>query len=420
VGFGCVSPMSLQGPILLVADASGLAKDFADAGAFPVVEVSWAGALTALAEVKPAAIVASAPGAADEDAAAAMAQQAAQAIPFAPMLVRLGDNAVGPPDAMAVPQDAPPERLIARLSAALRLRTLHAATLARARTLKEERNIVAELPAGDPLDDAIVLLIGRGRHHPTLSVAVGERMGVIGALSVDTAARFLNAREVDGVVIGDGLPAAAVEAFLTVLSEGSRFRDLPVAVLGASHDAAALPNFVRAGDPLVLLTRLTPLIRLHAFETALKRLLDSIECKGLLDPHTGLLRDDAFCQALGLAIEDAGERGSGLSLARFSFDEPIDRRTSIDAARLISRLVRDSDFACRQHDGSILFAFGDTDLRDAHVAARRLASVLKHTMLRPDRERPSVSPSVTLATLKPADTALTLLARVVPPPVAAA
>jgi hypothetical protein len=109
-----------------------------------------------------------------------------------------------------------------------------------------------------------------------------------------------------------------------------------------------------------------------------------------------------------------------LSLARFFFEEPLDRRTSMDAARLISRLVRNFDFACRQDDGSILFAFGDTELRDAHVAARRLASVLKHTMLRTDRERPGISPAVTLATLKPADTMHTLLARVAPRPVAAA
>jgi hypothetical protein len=109
-----------------------------------------------------------------------------------------------------------------------------------------------------------------------------------------------------------------------------------------------------------------------------------------------------------------------LSLARFSFEQAIDRRTSMDAARLVSRLMRDTDFACREDDGSVLFVFGDTELRDAHVAARRLASVLKHTMLRIDREQPNVSPTVTLATLKPADTAASLLERVAPRPVAAA
>ena len=415
--------MSLQGPILIVANkpARGLAQAFTDAGAFPIVEASWAGAATAAAEIRPAAVVLTEPDAADHAAAAALAHHVAKAIPFVPMVMRVRDDmAPAPAGALPVSAEAPVEQLIARVSAALRLRTLHSTVIGRAKTLKDERNIEAELPAGDPVDDATVLLIGRGRHHPTLSVAVGERMGVIGALSIDQGGGCLKAREVDGIIIGDGLPAGSVGAFLTVLTEDSRFRDLPVAMLGADFDVEKLPNFVRARDPLILLERAVPLVRMRALETALKRLLKSIECKGMIDAQTGLFNARAFGEALGRAIEDSGERGGRLSLARFAFDDPIDRRTSMDAARLVSRMVRDADFACRQDDGSILFAFGDTDLRDAHVAARRLASVLKHTMLRPDRERPGVSPSVTLATLKPADTMHTLLARVMPQPVAAA
>jgi hypothetical protein len=337
------------------------------------------------------------------------------------MIIRVRDDAApAVPEALSVPDDAPVEQLIARVTSALRLRTLHSTVIGRAKSLKDERNIVAELRAGDPLDDATVLLIGRGRHHATLSVAVGERMGVIGALSIDQGAGCLKAREVDGIVIGDGLAAGSVDAFLAVLAEDARFRDLPVAVLGAGSEAGKLPNFVRARDPVILMARAVPLIRMRALETALKRLLHSIECKGMIDVQTGLFKEIAFGEALARAIEDCGERGARLSLARFFFEEPLDRRTSMDAARLISRLVRNFDFACRQDDGSILFAFGDTELRDAHVAARRLASVLKHTMLRTDRERPGISPAVTLATLKPADTMHTLLARVAPRPVAAA
>jgi PleD family two-component response regulator len=175
---------------------------------------------------------------------------------------------------------------------------------------------------------------------------------------------------------------------------------------------------VTARDPQVLVQRIVPLIRQRTFEMALKRLLHSIEHKGMIDARTGLLNADAFGRALELAIEDAAERKATFSRARFAFDEPLDRRIAIDTARLVSRLVRDTDFACRQDDGAILFVFGDTGLRDAHVAARRLASVLKHTMLRPG-DRASISPSVTLATLKPGDTALTLLARIAPQPVAA-
>ncbi len=415
--------MPLQGPILIVAGrpGGGLVQAFGNEGAFPVIETGWGDARRAVDEIKPAAIVVTEPDAADSKAALALARQIENAAPFVPMIMRLRAD-MAPPLASALPidEDATVERLIARLSAALRLRALHATVLGRARTLKTERNIVADLPAGDPLDEATVLVVGRGRNHPTLSVAVGERMGVMGALSVDAATRCLAAREIEGVVIGDGLPAGSVDAFLTVIAQDVRFRELPVAVLGAGGSNEAMPNVVYARDPLVLLARALPLIRLRAFEAGLKRLLKSIECKGMLDPKTGLLNAKAFGKELDRAIEDASERGVSLSLARFSFEQEIDRRASMDVARLVSRLMRNTDFACRQDDGSILFAFAETDLKAAHVAARRLASVLKHTMLRPDRDRTHVSPSVTLATLKDRDTMLTLLARVAPRPVAAA
>jgi hypothetical protein len=45
--------------------------------------------------------------------------------------------------------------------------------------------------------------------------------------------------------------------------------------------------------------------------------------------------------------------------------------------------------------------------------------VLKHTMLRPQHDQAPAAPAVTLATLKPTDNVLTLMARVAPRPVAA-
>jgi hypothetical protein len=415
--------MSLQGPILIVGGRSGdgLVQAFAGQGAFPVIEASWAEARRAVDEIKPSAIVASDPADADSKPALALSRRIAGVVPFIPLIVRLrADEPLALPDALPIAADAPVERLVARVSSALRVRALHAAVLGRAHTLKAERNIIAELPAGDPLDEATVLVVGRGRNHPTLSVAVGERMAVMGALSIESAASCLKAREIDGIVIGDGLPSVSVDAFLSVLAEDARFRELPVGALRVCDGIAPLPNLVCARDPLVLLAHMMPLVRLRAFEGALKRLLYSIECKGMIDPRTGLLNVDAFGKELDRAIADVGERGVGLSLARFSFEPEIDRRTGLDAARLVSRLVRDIDFACQQEDGSILFVFAEADLKAAHVAARRLASVLKHAMLQPGGDRPPVSPAVTLATLKPADTMLTLLARVAPRPVAAA
>jgi hypothetical protein len=89
-----------------------------------------------------------------------------------------------------------------------------------------------------------------------------------------------------------------------------------------------------------------------------------------------------------------------------------DRRAHIDATRLFSRLVRETDFACREQDGSILAAFAGTDLRSAHVLARRIASVLRRTMLSPDGDRRTIKPTITLAALRPRDDLGTLVARI--------
>ena len=418
--------MSLQGPIIVIAERSAgdLIQAFTAAGAFPVVEARFSDAAAAVASINPAAVIITQTATTEPDAAQALERQIAQSDIILPVLAQVsGDSAPPIADALPIAADAPVRQLISRLSAALRLRALHATVIGRAKTLEADRDIIADLPRNVPVEDATVLVVGRGRSHPALSVAIGERMGVMGALSVESAARCLNARDIDGIVIGDGLPPRSVEAFLTVLTEDARFRDLPVALLGTPRLPDNLVNVVHCSDPQLLGDRLTPLVRMHAFEAALTRLLKSIESKGMHDAETGLLTVDAFGRELTRAIDDANERGVSFSLARFSFDDDIGRRSSIDAARLLSRLFRGIDFACMEDDGSILAAFVDTDLRHAHVAARRLASVLRHTMLLPsragERERTQLTPTVTLATLKPEDNVLTLLQRVAPQRVAA-
>lgn len=223
-------------------------------------------------------------------------------------------------------------------------------------------------------------------------------------------------RDIDGMVIGDGFSPRIVEALLTVLAEDARFRELPVAVLGGHPAvvepfAAELANLERVGDgPEHLVERLLPYVRLHAFGERLKRMLKSLDAKGMIDPDTGLLAHEAFWRDLNRAVDDAEKRGVGLSIARFCFDRH-DRRLSLDAARLVGRLMRQVDFACREADNSIFAVFTETDLRAAHVVARRIASVLKNTMLTPRRK--GIEAAVTLATLKPTDSVDSLIARVV-------
>jgi hypothetical protein len=416
--------MALQGSFVVVADKSApdVVEALRGAGAFPIIESDWAQAPAALSAAEPEAVVLADAGA-DARCSAALAKALADRRKaeraFMPVVARAReDGSALVPDALTLAANAPAERILSRLGSALRIRTLHSTVLRRTRMLAARGELPPELPCTDPLDEAAVLLAGRGRSYPALSVAVGECVGVIGALSVESAARALHARDVEGIVIGDGFGPRIVEALLTVLAGDVRFRDLPIAVVGghpATVEAFAthLPNLDRIAEgPARLVERFMPLVRLHAFGERLRRMLKSLEAKGMVDPDTGLLGHEAFWRDLNRAVDDAEKRGVGLSIARFSFDGG-DRRSSLDAARLLARLMREVDFACHEADNSIFAVFTETDLRAAHVVARRIASILKNTTMAPDRKHIGIEAAVTLATLRATDSVDSLIARVV-------
>jgi GGDEF domain-containing protein len=415
--------MSLQGPIVVVGDelSPELVAALAEAGAFPVVETPWENASAAIAKIEPAGVVLNPDATLSDAACKVLARTIAEAQgPHMPVLARTPPGAVAVvPTALPIAADAPASRIVARLASAQRVRTLHAAALRRADAMADDIEDMPELSATDPLEDATVMVLGRGRSYPDLAVAVGERVGLIGAMSIETAARYLNERDVDGVVLGDGFGPRMVEAFLTVIAEDARFRDLPVATLACiphAIDRSQLPNLEpMKGEPNGIVERMLPLVRIHAFAERLQRLLAAIEAKGLLDPETGLFTPSAFEHDLERAVDEAHDSGGTLSLARFSFPEDLEQRANRDAARLVSRLVRKADFACRSQDGSILVAFSGTTLRSAHVVARRIASVLKHTMVATEAGHGCIMPAVTLACLKANDTVGSLIARVSEP-----
>ncbi|HEV2624390.1 MAG TPA: GGDEF domain-containing protein, partial [Xanthobacteraceae bacterium] len=400
------------------------------AGAYPILEARWADAPAALQARPPQAVVLAEP-CPDRARASALAKALSTSAEqdtdlFVPVIARTRDDAASglPPslaDALTIAAKAPAERLVRRLTAALRVRTLHGTVLRRMRTLATRGQKLPELPDADPLDEARVLVAGRGRSYPGLCTATGERVGVIGALTVEGAASALKARDVDAMIIGEGFGTRVIEALLTVLAEDARFRDLPVAVVGkhsavGEHFAAALPNLERIADgPTRVIEHLLPYIRVHAFARRLKRMLTSLDAKGAIDPDTGLLANTIFWRDLNRAVDDADKRGAALSIARFSLPA-ADRRTSLEAARLVGKLMRQVDFACQEADKSIFTVFTETDLRAAHVVARRIASVLKNVMLTTDGKRAGSEPAVTLATLKPSDNTDSLIARVVEEP----
>src|SRR5205823_4708773 len=98
-----------------------------------------------------------------------------------PLLAVVQDHAPAFANALPICAGTVPTRLVPRLRAALRVRALHATVLRRSQELAERLD-TPDLPETDPLEDATVLVAGRGRGYPALTVAVGERMGLIGAL----------------------------------------------------------------------------------------------------------------------------------------------------------------------------------------------------------------------------------------------
>jgi len=396
--------MSQAGPILFVSNAERPAFVAAldEARLFPVVDTDWASAARAVEQVQPAAVLAAIKSG-YEPYLALLARKIADQSPYLPFVALDAASAL-PHNALPFSSRGNPDRLSARLRAALRVRTLHATVLRRLPEVK------VALPQSDPSRDATVLLIGRGAAYPALSVALGERVGVIGALSIEAAAKHLNTRDIDGVVLAEGFTARVTDAFLTVLAEDTRFRSLPVIVtahqLVQTYD---LPNLeLIPGEPAKVAANALPLIRQHALEAQLSRTLRSIDAGGWLDPRSGLLTTEAFARDFSKAVEQTLARGGGLSVARFAFD-PSNPRAQLDAARILSRLMRQMDFGTAQKDGSVIVVFAETDFRTAHMIARRLSAVMRHTSNGKHEMRSD--PVVSVDSLSSSDTARSLLAR---------
>jgi hypothetical protein len=416
--------MSVSGPVLVVVEApasnpaASLIAALGDAGACPLVESNWTDAPTAFVAVKPVAIVIAEPGSPPSDASARMlCLQAVTATgAIVPVLAQVAaERHAALPIALAVEADAGASRLIARLRSALRVRALHETVLRRIENGSADTKPV--LPTGDALDDATVLVIGRGPLYSKLGVTVGERVNMVGALSIESAASHLAARNIDGIVVGDGIGNRAVEAFLTVLAQDGDYRDIPLAVVPETPADLneLLPHLLTVrGEAVEFVAQLLPAVRLHAFEHRLKRVSKTLDAGGAFDVETGLLTRDAFDHELSALSDAAEQTGSILSLARFVFDGPLDSRALRDVARLAARLIRNIDFACQDQDGALLIAFNQVDLNEAHLVARRIAATLKQVLPQPAAARatPSRTAHVTLTTRKAGDTADTLIMRV--------
>src|ERR1700756_3022176 len=124
--------MSQQGPIIVVSTAGRppFASALDDAKLFPVIEANWADASHAVEQLGPAAVLAALPETVELDLKA-LARQIAATKPYVP-LIAVDPRTRLPENAMPFSQSGDNfDRLIARLRAALRVRTLHSTVLRR-------------------------------------------------------------------------------------------------------------------------------------------------------------------------------------------------------------------------------------------------------------------------------------------------
>src|ERR1043165_794742 len=284
--------MALSGPVLVVADeANEVCEALTRGGNLPMREVAPAEAVAAIAKANPRAAVLAA--CCPEKTAQAIAVKLAKAGgALVPLLAVVRDSdapAFG--NALPIQAETIASHLVPRLRAALRVRALHATVLRRAEELAARLD-TPDLPDNDPLEDATVLVAGRGRGYPALTVAVGERVGLIGALSIETARSYLAARDIDGLVIGDGFNRSVVEDFVDELCADPRWRDLPVIVPASVRDAdpERMANVDRlSGEPERIARHILPFARQHALAARLKRMAVLLFHKGVLAPDTGLM-----------------------------------------------------------------------------------------------------------------------------------
>ena len=318
--------MATLGPVVVVAErrSADLVEALGKAGAFPIIETGLADAAAAIEQIQPAALILTDAGPWAAGAASASLHKAIDTVsgPFMPVLARVSQEGELPFPTLcrSASMSRPCRSLRDCAQRCGYARCTRLCFVALLRPAGQSQKIPSGL-----LDQATVLCMGRGRSYPALTTAIGERVGLVGALSVETAARNLNTRDIDGIVIADGFSPEVVQALLTVLAEDARFRDLPVGMFGsAAYDETRLPNLIRlGGSPASQVEHFLPMVALQAFEGHLKRLLKSVDSDGALDPETGLLSGAAFWRDLERAVQQAEDGGGALSIARFSFEGAV-------------------------------------------------------------------------------------------------
>ncbi len=246
--------------------------------------------------------------------------QVARVQPYLPLIVgrsaatALPDNAI--PSSTSADSQAPggSDRLVARLRAALRVRSLHATVMRRLDPAARDGAVGYRSGARcDRAADRPRRRLSRCRSRSANAWAWSARSASKRLPSISTPATSTASCSAK-------VSPRVVDAFLTVLTEDARFRNLPVVVtstetFGPAYELAQSRDRRRRPDPRGRVhccrwCASTPSRRIWS------RTLRALDANGLIDARTGLLTREAF------------ER----DFASADLPEPVARRRVVDGA----------------------------------------------------------------------------------------
>jgi len=294
--------MSLQGPIVVIAGQKNpdLADALAAAGAFPVIESSWSDAADAIARIEPAAVVMDAPKSPPRPPRRGPCGPRSTP-PVVPMCRWSPGSPTGhagnPARCRSRPMRRRPDRDPARFGVA------GAHPPLRRRSAGDALEGECGGPSG-PAGQRSARGRHRDRHRPRPDLSGAHHRGRRGGRpdrgderrdrrQIPHRARHRRHRD------RRRIHPLTIEAFLTVLAEDTRFRDLPIALLPGlprrdRPEPPAQPGTSRR-RPAEIVARILPLVRQHAFEARLQRQLAALEAKACSIAKPACSRRRHFC-----------------------------------------------------------------------------------------------------------------------------
>ncbi|WP_162901483.1 hypothetical protein [Breoghania sp. L-A4] len=246
---------------------------------------------------------------------------------------------------------------------------------------------------GSPSNGPALLVVGTRGHFSQIESVLGAKISFVGAMTADMANLYLTWRNFDAVIL-DQENAEAIDTLL-LLRANPIYHDLPIILLteGLDADTTRMAYKARANDVMTLRStradlflRLTIGIRTRRLDRSIQETL--LACQDAIDDPSGdgVISSDHFKCYLSHAKKTAHLNCKPLTVTRLLIQTHDGENDGVPAKalerpalRLLRRLCRVEDLVGLVGDAGVIAVFPTTDEAGAHLAIRRIRSVMRNT-----------------------------------------